>query len=98
MKIISTKILISSIALIVVIGLTTSLVIVLKPDIGKHWETGDLIDGTAATFAITGPVQTSFGSYIPLSLEFTPSINPTTILPSSLFSKDSCLKSTTAGQ
>ncbi len=79
MKVISNKILISSIALVVVVGLTTSLVIVLKPQPRNPWETGSLITGTAATFSMTEPVQTSFGTYSPLSLEYTPSINPTAI-------------------
>ena len=79
MKLISNKILISSLALVVAVGLTTTLVIVLKPQTPGSIQDDALLFGSAATFSITEPVQTSFGIYNPLSLEFTPSIIPTAI-------------------
>lgn len=79
MKAISSKIIIRSLAIVVVIALTTTLVIVLKPQPRNPWDTGALIDGTASTFVMLEPVQTSFGTYNPLSFEYTPLIKPTII-------------------
>ena len=65
---------------IVVIIIATNLAIFL-PQINNYpdWDPNSLLVGTASTFNVEHIVSTSFGSYVPPDLDYTPSIKPTAI-------------------
>ena len=67
---------------IIVVILATNLAIFLPqlgPRFNVDWDPTSLLEGTASTFQVKNSVSTSFGSYTPISLDYTPSIIPTEI-------------------
>ena len=69
----------SIITILIATSLGIVLPIVIKPKMTIIWNPDPLIAGTASTYQIRETVSTSFGSYSPLHVEFTPNIKPTKI-------------------
>ncbi len=83
MKILRNKKLMIISSSIIVAIVATNLAIFLPQLSGPNpyldWNPDSVLEGTASSFAVTSGVSTSFGSYVPASLEYTPSIVPTVI-------------------
>ena len=75
------KIIVASgiITILIAASLGIVLPIVINPKMTINWNPDSLIDETASTYQIKDSVVTSFGSYNPLHLNITPSIEPTLI-------------------
>jgi len=75
------KIIVASgiITILIAASLGIVLPIVINPKMTINWNPDPLIDETASTYQIKDSVVTSFGSYNPLHLNITPSIEPTLI-------------------
>ena len=69
----------SIITILIAASLGIVLPIVINPKMTIIWNPDPLIAGTASTYQIRETVSTSFGSYSPLHIEFTPIIEPTKI-------------------
>ncbi|TET75492.1 MAG: DUF3160 domain-containing protein, partial [Candidatus Heimdallarchaeota archaeon] len=67
------------ITVLITASLGIILPIVINPKMTLVWNPDSLIDETAATYQIKNSVSTSFGSYSPLHIVFTPQIEPTKI-------------------
>ncbi|MFW9851904.1 MAG: DUF3160 domain-containing protein, partial [Candidatus Thorarchaeota archaeon] len=79
MHITKTKISISIISILLITGLAVTIPLLVKKAPHGIFDGKDVFEGTAAAYTIKNAVSTSFGTYTPLSLDFTPSINPTSI-------------------
>ena len=83
MKILENKKLMIISSSIIVVLVATNLAIFLPqlygPKFNTDWNPNSLLEGTASTFEVKSTVSTSFGSYIPPNLDYTPSIIPTAI-------------------
>jgi len=82
MVMITKKMVFWGVGIVMTIAIAVNLVIFVpylfkSPEL--NWDYEDLIQGTASTHNIVNPVHTSFGTYNALSLEYSPSINPTKI-------------------
>lgn len=75
------KIIVASgiITILIAASLGIVLPIVINPKMTINWNPDPLIDETASTYQIKNSVLTSFGSYNPLHINITPSIEPTLI-------------------
>lgn len=78
MKILHKRLLYIITSLVVSAAIITNLVIFLPTNTAPHnlfdWEGEPIIANTAAKFQISSPVSTSFGTYVPYSLDFEPSV------------------------
>jgi hypothetical protein len=82
MVMITKKMVFWGVGIILTIGIAVNLIVFVPPLLKTpelNWDYEDLIQGTASTYNIVNPVHTSFGTYNSLSLEYSPSINPTKI-------------------
>ncbi|MHA1203292.1 MAG: DUF3160 domain-containing protein [Candidatus Heimdallarchaeaceae archaeon] len=82
MVMITKKMVFWGVGIVLTIAIVTNLVVFVPPLFKTpelNWDYEDLIQGTASTHNIVGPIHTSFGTYNSLSLEYSPSINPTKI-------------------
>ncbi len=83
MKILKNKKIMIISSTIIVVLVATNLAIFLprvnNPGRTLDWNPEPLLEGTASTFEVKNSVVTSFGSYTPANLDYTPSIVPTEI-------------------
>ena len=80
MYITKTKISIGIVSILLITGLAVTIPLLVKKAPHGIFDGAEVIDGSAADYTIKSAVSTSFGTYTPLSLEFTPSITPTNIV------------------
>ncbi len=92
MKILHKRLLYILSSLVVSAAIIINLVIFLPTNTAPHslfdWAGEPIIDDTAAKFQISSAVSTSFGTYIPSSLDFVPSVVVTEVIKSGLENVD----------
>ena len=82
MKLSRNMIIIISSSFAIIIGLSIFLAFILSPGNSSPttvFDDHDLIEGTSATHLITSAITTAFSTFSPLTLEYSPTIVPTTI-------------------
>ena len=79
MYITKAKIIIGITTILLITGLAVTIPLLVKIAPHSIFDGKNVIEGTAAASTIKDAVSTSFGTYTPLSLDFTPSITPTNI-------------------